>query len=85
MPWIVFQAILIMFGLLRLVGSIVLNIFLVGLVWPWVGIIIIKNSKKIHTCKYFQQKKNKDSLQTLLEIIIALIGGYMFFCIMALR
>merc|ERR1712037_358709 len=57
MPWIVLQAIFIMLGLLRLLGSIVLNIFLVGLVWPW----------------------------TLIEIIIALIGGYIFFCIMALR
>ena len=54
MPWIVFQVIVILFGLARLVGSLVLVAFLsaVILAWVWIVIniviiiiIIIKNSK----------------------------------------
>ena len=93
MPWIVFQVIVILFGLARLVGSLVLVAFLsaVILAWVWIVIniviiiviiiiIIIINSKssKLATTK-------KDSLQTFVEIILALICGYMLVCIMALR
>ena len=68
MPWIVFQVIVILFGLARLVGSLVLVAFLsaVVLIWVWIGIniviviiIIIKNSKSsklanmISTTKFF--------------------------------
>ena len=69
MPWIVFQVIVILFGLARLVGSLVLVAFLsaVVLIWVWIVIniatiiiiIIIKNSKSsklanmISTTKFF--------------------------------
>ena len=64
MPWIVFQVIVILFGLARLVGSLVLVAFLsaVILAWVWIVIIIItiiKNSKSsklanmISTTKFF--------------------------------
>ena len=51
MPWIVFQVIVILFGLARLVGSLVLVAFLSAVILIWVRIviiiiiIIIKNSK----------------------------------------
>jgi len=57
MPWIVFQVIVILFGLARLVGSLVLVAFLSAVILAW----------------------------TFVEIILALICGYMLVCIMALR
>ena len=92
MPWIVFQVIVILFGLARLVGSLVLVAFLsaVILAWVWIVIniiiitIIIKNSKSSKLANMISTTK-KDSLQTFVEIILALICGYMLVCIMALR
>ena len=94
MPWIVFQVIVILFGLARLVGSLVLVAFLsaVILAWVWIVIniatiiviIIIKNSKSSKLANMISTTK-RDSLQTFVEIILALICGYMLVCIMALR
>ena len=92
MPWIVFQVIVILFGLARLVGSLVLVAFLsaVILAWVWIVIniiiitIIIKNSKSSKLANMISTTK-KDSLQTFVEIILALICGYVLVCIMALR
>ena len=93
MPWIVFQVIVILFGLARLVGSLVLVVFLsaVILAWVWIVIniviiiiIIIKNPKSSKLVNMISTTK-KDSLQTFVEIILALICGYMLVCIMALR
>ena len=90
MPWIVFQVIVILFGLARLVGSLVLVAFLSAVILAWVRIviiiitIIIKNSKSSKLANMISTTK-KDSLQTFVEIILALICGYMLVCIMALR
>ena len=40
MPWIVFQVIVILFGLARLVGSLVLVAFLSAVILAWVWIVI---------------------------------------------